>query len=184
MTPAVWLALAALAAELEGAAVTIDAGERSTRVEAVYRFSAEGSVRFRARRIAGQEIVWSTEETRLQNGSGLVFFDSAASPVTVRYELSGKRGRVPLFVPDAVPAGAIEIRLRGVEGGLDLRDAFPRFRRTAEGDLVAEPADLPSLVRPPPPPGSFTVHRASEAVVVVLVLVATGGWVVRRRLSR
>jgi hypothetical protein len=183
MPPAVWIVAAALAAELEGAAVTIDVGETATRVEATYRFSSEGALRFRARRIAGQEVVWLTEGTSLEDGRGLVSFTSSASPVTVRYELRGERRRVPLFVPDASPAGPIEVRLRGVAGDPDLRDAFPRLRRTDAGDLVAEPANLPSFVRLPPPRGAFTVHRASEALVVVLVVLATGGWLVRRRLA-
>lgn len=184
MTPASWIALAALAADLEGAAVRIEAGPEATRVEATYRVSATEGLRFRTLRIPGQQLTWSTEGTRLEEGPGIYWFESATSPVTVAYEIRGKRGRVPLFVPDASPAGRIEIRLSGVEGDLDLRDGFPRLRRAEDGDLVAEPANLPSFVRLPPARGAVTVHRASEALVVALVVLATGTWIVRQRLSR
>lgn len=184
MTPAAWIALAALAADLDGTAVTIEAGEGATRVEATYRVTAEGILRFRAPRLPGQELAWRTAGIDLELRPELYAFASATSPVTVVYELRGDRERVPLFVPDAAPAGPIEIRLRGIEGDLDLRDAFPRLRREADGDLVAEPANLPSFVRLPPPRGVMTVHRASEGLVVVLVVLATGVWIVRRCLSR
>ena len=174
----------ALAAELEAVAVSIDVDEDVTRVEATYRLGGETPFVFRARQIDGQQLSWLSEGIEIEERGGLAMFESAAGDLEIRYELRGERQRIPLFVPDVVATGKIELRLRGLgeeaANTFFLRDAFPRFVETERG-LLAEPANLPSLIRLPPGRGRLTVHRASEAAVLLLITLASVVWMARRR---
>lgn len=181
------LHLVALAAAPPAAVeVTIELAEEETvRVDARYRLSGgDGSVRFHARRFAGQEIALRHAGSALLLGPGAASFDAApgaGGDVTVRYELRGRRDRVPLFAPDRQVPGPVEVHVRGLVGDRDVRGGFPRLERGTGGAWTVRLDDLPGALRMPPPRGSFTVGRAAEAAVVALVVGATGAWIARRR---
>ncbi len=105
----------------------------------------------------------------------------------VQYRVEGRLSRIPLFVPAGEgritvareDAGTVVVRLDATPGSLaevDLATSLPRFRREADGALIAELSSLPSFVRlARRGPLSFA-RLVDLAVVVLICLGAVWAW--------
>lgn len=184
--PVIVLAAGLASVELPAVDVTVEIVDEAVRVEASYPRAGDGPVRFRARRFEDQEIVLRDDGRELRLLPGLARLDAIAGAggVTLRYELRGRRDRVPLFVPDPPVAGPVVLRVRGLAGERDARGGFPRLELQPDGSWTGRLDHLPSFLRLPPARGRWTVQRLAEAAVVLLVTAATAGWLFRRSRSR
>ena len=99
--------------------------------------------------------------------------------IFLHYCITGNLMRVPIFVPDApaVPTQSqIQIRISGVPQPNDLGAGLPRLERMVDGEVRAQPVNLPSLVVLPPTPELLSVDRTAELTVILLVLMGSLAW--------
>jgi hypothetical protein len=104
-------------------------------------------------------------------------FDSAT--VRVRYRLTGRLTRIPLFVPSAPtrpPSRAIGITVTGLSEDDVTARTLPRFRREADGSLVARPEHLPTLIAVVADDDGLPIPLIAEWFVVAGALGGTCYW--------
>jgi hypothetical protein len=112
---------------------------------------------------------------------------SGRVPVDLRYRVTGRLDRIPLFVssPEAQLASApvtLRVELTPASSqGLDLGTSLPRFRRSSEGTLTATLSSTPTFVRLDPAGGLSFARAADLAVVVLILLAAVWAWRTARR---
>lgn len=105
------------------------------------------------------------------------------------YHVGGDGTRIPIFVPDhptdpSLTRG-IRIRVIGLEHDVAVADGFPRWTRSADGTLVATPANVPSFLHLPRADRPMPVSRIADLTVITLVVLGTVWWVgLRVRASR
>jgi hypothetical protein len=114
-------------------------------------------------------------------------FDSAT--VRIRYRLTGRLTRIPLFVPSAPtrpPSRAIGITVAGPSEDDVTATTLPRFRRETDGSLVAHPEHVPTVLAVVADGAGVPIPLFAEWFVVTVALVATGYWLLRlaRRAGR
>lgn len=189
-------AAAIVVAQLDSADVVIEIGEMSAVVEARYRIIETAKpVTFILIKLSGQDVqleVVSTSSDAVEVDTLPGFYqlavhtrDTAEQVVSVRYVVTGNLARIPVLIPGVptIPGvSGVRIRIYGIGPDANLRDAFPRLERAADGGVTAQPDNLPSFIRLPPAGGSWSTNRVAEAAVVLLVLFATAFWLLRRRI--
>jgi len=120
----------------------------------------------------------------------LRFVVTSGAPVTLRYEVSGRLARVPLFVPgggaELTVAREVEepflVRVTGdaaTLGTIDTGTSMPRFTRLPDGTLEVRLSSLPSFLRLSRG-GPFSFSRIADALA--LGLIALGSWVALRKM--
>ncbi|MBI3981733.1 MAG: hypothetical protein HY337_02400 [Gemmatimonadetes bacterium] len=107
-------------------------------------------------------------------------FDSAT--VRVRYNVTGRLARIPLFVPSAPtrpPSRGIRIVVTGLPGDRATATTLPRFEREADGTLAARPEHLPSVIALVADGDGLPIPLLSEWLIVAVTIGGTGAWVLR-----
>lgn len=171
--------------------LTADAATVTQRIPAF-----EGRVEAHAIRLEGQElhVIDAMSRGARLSDPGLEHLTGAyhlrvgnGVPVELRYRVTGRLDRVPLFVssPEAQLASApvtLLVELTGESSrALDLGTSLPRFRRTSEHILTTTLSSTPTFVRLDAA-GDLSFARAADlAVVVLILLAAVWAWRTARR---
>ncbi len=182
---------AVVLAQLSTAQITVRFEGDSAIVDAVYAIADSGTQYFTLWKFPGQGARFSVSTPAIvradvRDSSGVTIELPADTLHRIQYRLTGRLDRVPILVPRSPTdpsTSTVEIRIIGAPDDISLGGGFPRFRREADGSLVATLENLPSLVRLERG-GSWTVVKAAEVLVVVLVAVSTVWWLGRRRRRR
>jgi hypothetical protein len=109
------------------------------------------------------------------------------APIDLRYRVTGRLDRIPLFVPSPeaqMAAGLVTLRVElapDSASSLDLGTSLPRFQRNAEGALVASLSSVPTFVRLDASGGLSFARAADLAAVALLLLAAVWAWRTARR---
>lgn len=186
------LALAILLSQLAAANISIGMTATAAQVEAQFEITQPGdSLRFSLIRVPGQTLELETEGgtgtfDRRHEEAGLTWVTTAVTEgrARVRYRVAGELSRIPIPVPD-VPAepgaGAVTIRVTGLNASARFHEGFPRLVAGSDGSATARLDNVPSFVRQPPPRAAWSVNRAAQVFVIVLVAGASTAWAVRAR---
>jgi hypothetical protein len=160
----------------------------TARVIAWYRFAGTAdSLRLEAFRPKRQTLVLhgvaGAAQFRLDTLAGLFRLvtrqTDAAPALDVRYDVTGRLSRIPVFVPEVptTPGSSdVLIRVAGLGASHVAAYRFPRFRREPGDGWLAQPDHLPSFIVLAATPGSLPVPALVQWSVVALVLLATGAW--------
>ena len=173
---------------LRSAEVRIAISDTVAVVEAEYTVVGAGTLnllalRVKAQTIAVEQATMGVRVLALEDRDASVTLQAYRPPdsatIHVRYRLTGRLARIPLFVPSAPtnpPVGTVRITVTGLDAARAAVHTVPRFSREEGGVSVARVEHMPSLVALVADPAELPAPRIAELVVLAVAVGGTGFW--------